>query len=384
MTTAIFPKISCSSWNDVKRTISEWKPVVATIAKIALAILFPIVSMIVGYCLLPVAWAPIVLPIIGIGAIAAAFFTFEMPASVKSQPLPVGAPRGIRNTAGNCWINSLLQMLHAEPYTKAWLLSAECPRELLPFKKFIRAYDVAIAKGLNIVPADSQALRACLARLAHEIQFAPERQEDLTEGWVLIHARMPNHLKSEIRQIRRYEVESDQPPLDGEAMTRNTVLDPVSHLSVAITGDHPTLETLLHTHCNDQGIRKDVDAVTHEGIRHRYKQIEFTETLRFCSAPPSLWIDFQRTRENIHTNIQIPDVYYLTLEDGSKVPYQLTSFANHLGNTGKSGHYISIRRGPGDGKWYKISDGTVTQVTDEERYGTLRKQAYFVNYTRVD
>ncbi len=392
MTSAAFPKISCSSWNDVKRTISEWKPIVTTIAKIALAILFPIVSMVLGYCLLPVTWAPIMLPIIGIGAIAAAFFNFEMPASVKSrtlpvaksQALPVGAPRGIRNSAGNCWINSLLQMLHAEPHTKAWLLSAECPPELLPFKKFILAYDAAIAKGLNIVLADSQALRACLVRLAQDIQLGHERQEDPTEGWVMIHARMPNHLKSEIRQIRRYEIESDQPQLDGEAMVRDRVLAPVSHLSVAITEDHPTLETLLHTHCNNHGIRKDVDAVTHEGTLHRYKEIEFTETLRFLSPPPSLWIDFQRTGENIHTDIQIPDVYYLPLENGSTVPYQLTSFANHLGNTGKSGHYISIRRGPGDGKWYKISDRTVTQATDEELYGTLRKQAYFVNYTRAD
>lgn len=394
MSTAVFPKISCSSWDDVKHTISEWKPVVTTIAKIALAILFPIVSVVVGYCLLPVTWAPIGLPIIAIGTIAAAFFNFEIPDTAKSQnvksrtsksqTLPVGAPRGINNSAGNCWVNTLVQMLDAEPHTKAWLLSDECPPELLPFKKFLQAYDVAIARGLNIVPADSQRLRECLVILAKDIQVNHERQEDPTEGWVMIHDRMPQRLKSEMRLICRYDPASDQPPLDITSVTRDKILAPVSHLSVVIIGDHPTLETLLHTHCNLHGTRTDVNAVTHKGMLHRYNQMEVTESMRFLSAPPSLWVDFQRTAENINTDIEIPDVYCLTLEDGSKVPYQLTSFANHLGASGKSGHYISIRRGPGDGKWYKISDRTVTEVSDEELYGTLRKQAYFVCYTRAD
>jgi hypothetical protein len=389
MTTAVFPKISCTSWDDVKRTIFEWKPVVTTIAKIALAILFPIVSVIVGSCLLPVTWAPIALPTIAIGTIAAAYLNFEMPVSVKSQTykkqtLPVGAPRGINNSAGNCWVNTLVQMLHAEPHTKAWLLSDECPPELLPFKKFLKAYDLAIAKGLNIVPANSQALRECLVMLAQDIQVGHARQEDPTEGWLMIHDKMPKRLKSEMRLICRYDPASDQPQLDNTSILSDKILAPVSHLSVAITEDHPTLETLLHTHCNVHGIRTDVNAVTDEGTMHRYNQIEFTESMRFLSAPPSLWVDFQRTAENIKTDIEIPDVYYVTLENGAKVPYQLTSFANHLGNSGKSGHYISIRRGPGDGKWYKISDRTVTEASDEELYGTLRKQAYFVNYTRVN
>jgi hypothetical protein len=267
-------------------------------------------------------------------------------------------------------------MLHADRHVREWLLSGACPVELLAFQNFMKAYEQAYAEGLSLVNSNSQELRTCLAALMQKpgIHFEASKEGDPTEGWMLIQDRLPDPFKAKMIQIRHYAAGEGQPQLKAWEADRAELLPTTAHLSLPIVGQNSSLATLMDAYCN---VPADGSHLNINGIPY----LKSGETILFLSAPLSLWIDFKRFNGKHSVDIVLPDTYVLQLEDGRAAPYLLTSFAVHSGEDNR-GHYISFRKGPGDGRWYQISDSQVTRMSAEEVRAQSQK-AYFVQYSRV-
>lgn len=365
---------------EAKHCINSWKPVALTVSKLALIVLVPLWTMLATCVVMPLVTLHVAVPIASIASVAASIFFYD--ALLTEAILAPGAPRGIANIGANCWVNSLFQMIHSSRLVQEWLLSGECHNELLPFQDFARSYRQALTSGQSVISVDSQTLRICIASLMKPgVDYAHTRHEDPTEGWTVIHDRLPERFKSPMIQTRHYEGAPEK-----EAH-RSTLIAPTAHLSLAITGKAPSLGSLMEAHCN---VGSDGSHLNIQGINYP----KTAETLRFQTAPPSLWIDFKRFEAQFpepgrppvivkkKEGIVLPNVYYLKLENESEVLYRLVSFAEHIGESGLGGHYVSYRKGPGDGLWYRISDRQVTQISEKEMRRASR-QAYFVNYERV-
>ncbi len=378
---SICPISACSSIK-LHEYLSDFKRKAIQISEKFAPIICSVASAIFTYCLVPAAWAAIAVPLVALGAGAVTYYWFGKGFVSVSVPLPPGAPRGISNIGGaNCWVNTLFQMIHADPILRSWFLSdacpsEACPTELLAFRNFIRAYDKAYAEGLSVVNSNSQELRTCLASLMRQpgIDFDAARQEDPTEGWMVIHNRLPELFKARLLQTRHYVAEAGQPPVPNWIENRTDLLPPTAHFSLPIIGVNPTLNTLMEAFCNGGA---DGSYLDFGNVRY----LKSSEAIEFLTAPLSLWIDFKRYNGGEHVDISLPDRYDLQLRDRTHVSYQLTSFAVHSGRD-NCGHYTAFRKGPGDGRWYQISDSQVIAISDEQMR-TESLKAYFVHYSRI-
>jgi hypothetical protein len=310
-------------------------------------------------------------------------------APVKSNPTPQAqdttranqvnspAPLGLYNAGCNCWINSLFQMIYADPSTKEWLLSNDCPKELLPFKTFIQAYDAASKNG-GPQPS-SQSLRVCLSTLTHNaIKTNVFKQEDPTEAWMAINELRPKNLRLQAEETRQYTPRANEPALlAGEEMRSDPrELD----LTLTIEGENPSLATLMDNHCYEARTQGHLDLKTSTGKTHRYTDLTFIKQTRATSAPPSLHIQLKQfDPHGKKIPVQIPEHYDLKLRDGTRAGYELNSFLCHEGGR-DGGHYISFRRGD-DGQWYMFDDSSVRKVSKTEMSRYLQK-AYFVQYSK--
>jgi hypothetical protein len=139
----------------------------------------------------------------------------------------------------------------------------------------------------------------------------------------------------------------------------------------------------MDAHCNQTDPREEQPLRIRgvDGKQHNYRPVRVTTT--FPTAPPSLWVNFKRFNSEggkVETLIEIPDTYDLTLASKKKVRYELNSFMVHMGDSIFGGHYISFRKGPGDGLWYKIDDHRVTELSENQMLA-WRRQAYFIQYS---
>jgi hypothetical protein len=376
----------------LQKCISDWKHAAIMISKLAACIFFPCISVVAACALAPITWAVVVVPTVAVASAVASYFCFkhiapDLEPQIVHAPLPPGAPRGIERKgveSANCWINSLFQMLHADPNVKAWLLSDECPNELAPFKEFMQAYDDAYEKGLPVVPPDSQLLRRCIARIIDpSVSRSRRRHEDPTEGWMAIEGFLPDALRGSMQLTRHYFARRQQVQIAPGEECRPTSPQPVVSLAVAIRGEDPSLESLMDAHCNQTDPREEQPLRIRgvDGKQHNYRPVRVTTT--FPTAPPSLWVNFKRFNSEggkVETLIEIPDTYDLTLASKKKVRYELNSFMVHMGDSIFGGHYISFRKGPGDGLWYKIDDHRVTELSENQMLA-WRRQAYFIQYS---
>lgn len=267
------------------------------------------------------------------------------------QPFIEGQPSGLRNSGGNCWLNSGLQMLANIPSLARHL------RRVPELTSFLGAYQSALSERHKVAPSiDTHLLRQFLSRQTGGQVDANHVQEDAAVLFeYLFQGR--NFLHTFSHRLNGAHASPRHEPL----------------MQVDLIRGQGTLSF-------QQVINYFFDHPTDTGQRQQ---------LFFDRPPENLLIQFNRFyrdpeggAEKINNPIdvsaqwELPRHFVLSRESAA---YACDAFLCHNGVGLRSGHYVAYIK-KGDIWWY-CSDSSVFQVTKEQAENAM-KQSYILHFSR--
>ncbi len=299
---------------------------------------------------------------------------FCCPADSPS-PLPVvfvpGQPAGLERAGNNCWANALGQLCTAFPSYGNGV------SHIGAFAAFINQYREALEQSQVVAKqANSQNLREALhAKNADAIAKNCWRQEDCGEALMLAMESANNRAAQTLIQgilpQTPFFVLEKQNIRHGGAVEQ---LPPEPGFLLPVT---------LRGHRNlsfEQLVRRSLIATNPEFVQKR----------RFHTAPEEILFQMNRfmNRGDITYKITdpieaIPATYRLSdisVTDGQGANYDCDFIIEHVGQTPRSGHYISYRKV--GATWWCMDDASVKPITEEEAR-SARSRAYLVHYSRI-
>lgn len=158
-----------------------------------------------------------------------------------------------------------------------------------------------------------------------------------------------------------------------------------SHISLSLTSDKTTLESLVHQYFNPKLDNIQLSATiasTSNEITTKNLPVK-SQKDRFVTAPQELNFQIKRFTQDSKLNNEVDMKEILEL-DGKK--YKLDSIVIHQGKSKDSGHYVAYvrKKDPrtGEDHFELANDGTISQVSMEAVLSAA-KQAYLIRYTRI-
>lgn len=276
-----------------------------------------------------------------------------------------------------------------------------------PFSQFFDAYDQAVQGNLDVAAAaDSQRLRLAVHQVNQQISESPYVQEDAPEILTSVLNVLPNEQHICIQESYHYNTEG-MPAIQG-CPDGISVKPPENqgYLTLEIKSDNqpPRLDQMIadyfdHDIETGDGVRfQGVDGVERRYIPdHCSRTLLRTPTaLRFqikrfyVEEPPRTWLTrwlpnlfphLPYKTEKRETPVEVPDEITLTLADGTRQRFQLTSFINQHGSSMGSGHYTCSRII--DNQRYMLDDSRVSPI-DEINWEENLKRAYLICYLPIE
>jgi ubiquitin C-terminal hydrolase len=342
-------------------------------------------------------------------------------------------PAGIKNIHNSCYMNSVLQVLLNTPYFKERIRQAYrqstnqddqnqvlMKESLLHFMNMWEAgipeeiERAAIRLRLAIFTSRAQDFRSD-SQTEEEWKFTRERQYDAAALFGLIASLLDYHFLSYKKfypSEAGYGVKIDPPseetvlrvPVGGCDRLRDeegALIKDEEGNPIYITEQLATTVQGLIQKMFDRsplcGIEDKRAFVSNQDQQEKSMRFQDQPFLDPQQCPPVLVMQLSRsyfdqnknTLEKFEDPIPFPKDSIIDLSQGVEssesgfpfMRYRLTSFIEHLGSTGDSGHYISWVNV--EGQWCKCDDDRVTKVSDEEAEAA-KARAYLFVLERVE
>lgn len=300
-------------------------------------------------------------------------------------------PTGIDNTfKNNCWLHSGLQaVILQNPHVRNWLLRSP-PRELEPFRDFIRQYQTDQSWREWETRADSWPLRGCLRALNPSI--SERGNDDANEGVRAIMNFLPatSPLMVPLTTFRYYNLDGLPDPIDPsltirqESDGRRVAISQRTELTWGDVNLNLTQQdapadfmTLVQNFFQNAQGGETAGYNSAPNVRTRYPLIGERRMYNQNGAPavpPYLFFNFSRFQfdlsvmgvRKITTSVHLPPRFTLPREytnSNDAATYELESIVVH-GGTPTVGHYWAyVKR---QGNWFLCNDSRITLVTEAE------------------
>lgn len=265
-----------------------------------------------------------------------------------------------------------------------------------PFANFFADYDQAVLENRPV--GKSQDLRLALNRISETIDPSEGEQMDAAEPLDLVLDLLPHAQKTKVAETYHYDTRG-LPPLAGipDAIGHQEHRHGTIQLSIRENEAATTVDKLLQYYCDDPTVieKKSVDGKNRPyptTVRRQF--LEAPSVLRFqikryinekladswlTKLKLFFWPDLGQRMVKRDTPVQVPQDLTITLANGERKQYRLTSFVNHHGATPRSGHYTACRII--NGRKYLMSDDQVT--LEDPRWDAYLPQAYLLCYLPV-